>query len=73
MLQKKKIVGTDLISLFGELYYKDHLYVGRELWLKTNIGSPEYNITHEEWNKIVITSYNIYKNRSYILFNCRTS
>ena len=55
MLQKKKIVGTDLISLFGELFYKDHLYVGRELWLKTDIGTPEYEVTHEEWNKIVIT------------------
>jgi len=55
MIRKKKLILTDLISLFGELYYKDHLYVGRELWLKTDIGTPEYSVTHEEWNKIVIT------------------
>lgn len=55
MIKRKKIVLTDLISLFGELYYKDHLYVGRELWLKTDVGTPEYNVTHKEWNKIVIT------------------
>ena len=55
MKTRKKLVQTDLISLFGELYYKNHLYVGRELWLKTDVGSPEYNVTHQEWNKIVIT------------------
>ena len=31
------------------------MYVGRELWLKTEIGYTEYEVTHEEWNKIVIT------------------
>lgn len=55
MIKRKKIILTDLISLFGELYYKDHLYVGRELWLKTDVGTPEYSVTHKEWNKIVIT------------------
>ena len=55
MIKRKKLILTDLISLFGELYYKDHLYVGRELWLKTDVGTPEYSVTHKEWNKIVIT------------------
>ena len=52
---KRKIINTDLISLFGEQDYINHLYVGREFWLRTEIGTPEYNVSYKELNKIVIT------------------
>lgn len=52
---KRKIINTTLIDLFGEKDFINHLYVGRELWLKTEIGTPEYNVSHEELTKIVIT------------------
>ena len=52
---KRKIINTTLIDLFGEKDFINHLYKGRELWLRTEIGTPEWNVSHEELTKIVIT------------------
>ena len=38
---KRKIINTTLIDLFGEKDFINHLYIGRELWLRTEIGIDE--------------------------------